>query len=108
MRRFTVDDLPSDPLAAAGLFQQQWLAQVERALESGEDAMIALPSADHTHIEWRRAVAAGLARKHAPHRCNVVAGEGAALEGLQTYLVSAPGITGQYLETDAEGAGDPA
>ena len=41
---------------------------------------------------------AGLARKHAPVRVNLVAGEGAALATSESYLATAPGVTGQYLE----------
>ena len=39
-----------------------------------------------------------LARKHAPSRVNLVAGEGEALAAIETYLAAAPGVTGQYLE----------
>ena len=69
--------------------------------------MVALAVADHTHREWRRAIAAGLARAHTPRRIIVVAGEGGVLDALADYLSQAPGITGQYLEGDALGAGDP-
>lgn len=107
MKRVAVDDLPLDPLAAAGVFHQHWLPHVEAVLAAGEDVMVTLASADHTHREWRRAIAAGLARAHAPRRVNVVAGEGAALDGFARYLAGAPGITGQYFEADNDGAGDP-
>lgn len=106
MSRVSVDDLPADPLAAASVFHQHWLPHVEALLTSGEDVMIALAPADHTHREWRRAIAAGLARAHAPRRANVVAAEGAVLDSFERYLADAPGITGQYLEGDDEGAGD--
>ncbi|MDG5748765.1 hypothetical protein P8Q88_11330 [Qipengyuania sp. XHP0207] len=99
MKRISVDDLPADPLAAAGLFHQHWLAHVEHQLEAGEDLLITVPSADYTHREWRRAVTAGLARKHAPRRVNMVAGEGPAIDATEAYLARAPGVTGQYLET---------
>ena len=61
MKRITVDGLPGDPLAAAGVFHQHWLAHVEQILRTGEDVLLALPAADHTHREWRLAIAAGLA-----------------------------------------------
>ena len=108
MKRVAVDELPGEPLAAAGLFHQHWLPHVEALLAGGEDVMVALAPADHTHREWRRSLAAGLARAHSPRRVNVVAGEGAALDACARYLAAAPGITGQYLESDGEGAGDPA
>lgn len=98
MKRVAVDDLPADPLAAAGVFHQHWLPHVEAILQCGEDVTVTLAPADHTHREWRRAIAAGLARAHAPRRANVVAGEGAALDAIADYLAAAPGVTGQYLE----------
>ena len=99
MKRIAVDGLPDDPLAAAGVFHQHWLAHVEDVLGKGEDVMIIVPSADHTHREWRLAIVAGLARKHTPRRVNMVAGDGEAVDATETYLANAPGITGQYLET---------
>lgn len=98
MKRIAVDGLPDDPLGAAGLFHQDWLDPIERALEAGEDVLIALVRADHTHSEWRRAAAAMLARKHTPRRVLLVAGEGEALDAMEDYLARAPGVTGQYLE----------
>ena len=108
MKRIAVDDLPREPLAAAGVFHQHWLHHVEHVLESGEDVMLAFEPADHTHREWRRAIVAGLARAHARRRVNAVAGEGAVLDAFEKYLASAPGVTGQYLEGDGDGAGNPA
>ena len=99
MKRVAVDDLPDDPLAAAGLFHQHWLSHIEHQLEGGLDVVITVPAADYKHREWRRAVTAGLARKHTPRRVNMVAGEGAALDATVAYLADAPGVTGQYLET---------
>ncbi|WP_324828016.1 Rossmann fold domain-containing protein [Qipengyuania zhejiangensis] len=99
MKQIAVDGLPDDPLAAASLFHQHWLAHVEDTLAKGDDVTIALPSAGYEHREWRLAVVAGLARKHTPRRVNMVAGEGAALDATAEYLAIAPGITGQYLET---------
>ena len=108
MKRVTVDDLPAGPLEAAGIFHQHWLPHIEALLQAREDVMVTLARADHTHREWRRSMAAGLGRAHAPRRINVVAGEGAALEACARYLSGASGVTGQYMESDGEGAGDPA
>lgn len=107
MKRVAVDDLPPEPLAAAGVFHQHWLPHVEALLEGGADVMVALSFADHTHREWRRAAAAGLARAHTPQRVNLVAGEGVVLDAFERYLAAAPGITGQYFEGGGFGAGDP-
>lgn len=107
MKRVVVDDLPPEPLAAAGVFHQHWLPHVEALLAGGEDVLVALGPADHTHREWRRAIAAGLARAHAPRRVNVIAGAGG--EGIlacENFLCRAEGVTGQYFETDAWGAGE--
>ena len=99
MKRIAVEGLPGDPLGAAGVFHQHWLSHVEDVLARGEDVMLVVPSADHTHREWRLAIVTGLARKHTPRRVNMVSGEGAAVDATQAYLAGAPGITGQYLET---------
>ena len=99
MKRIAVDGLPDDPLAAAGVFHQHWLAHVEDVLAKGEDVLLRVPGADHTHREWRLAAVAGLARKHAPRRIVMIAGEGPALEATADYCAAAPGVTGQYLES---------
>lgn len=98
MKRIAVDALPDDPLAAAGAFHRDWLGRVEDALIAGDDVMLHLPAAEHTHRQWRLAVVAGLARKHTPQRVNMVAGGGAAASATEAYLAAAPGVTGQYLE----------
>ena len=99
MKRIPVEGLPEEPLAAAGVFHQHWLGHVEDVLRRGDDVMLVMPAADHTHREWRLAIVTGLARKHTPLRVNLVSGEGPAVEATEAYLADAPGITGQYLET---------
>ncbi|MBX7460962.1 Rossmann fold domain-containing protein [Qipengyuania huizhouensis] len=98
MKRIEVEGLPDEPLAAAGLFHQNWLDPIERALGAGQDVMVALEPADHTHGEWRKAAAAMLARKYTPQRVNLIAGTGESLVAIEDYLSNAPGITGQYLQ----------
>ncbi|MFA6218535.1 MAG: Rossmann fold domain-containing protein [Erythrobacter sp.] len=98
MRRIEVEALPDEPLAAAETFHRHWLAPVEDVLRKGEDMLIVVAAADRAHREWRQAVVAGLARKHAPRRVNMVAGAGSGVDATETYLARAPGITGQYLE----------
>ena len=97
MKRVEVEGLPEDPLAAAGLFHQNWLMPIERALDQG-DVLIVMPAADHTHEEWRQAAAAMLARKAAPRRVNIVAGAGTSVDSIETFLAQAPGVTGHYLQ----------
>lgn len=108
MTRIAIAELPAEPLAAAKLFHEDWLIRVETVLANGEDVMVVLEAADFTHRAWRRAIAAGLARAHSPRRVNLVAGAGEALDCIEQYLAAAPGVTGQYLESDAQGAGNPA
>lgn len=87
------------PLAAQAEFNAQVLPAIVEALAGGEVVLVALDFADHTHREWRRAALAMLARAHAPARVNGVAGsQGTGLEVTASYLASAPGVTGQYLE----------
>jgi hypothetical protein len=67
---------------------------------------IVFPPADFTHRDWRLAAVSGLARKHIPVRVNAISGgEGPARLAAMRYLESAPGLTGQYLPLDGEGAG---
>ena len=98
MKLIEVEGLPQEPLAAAGLVHQNWLDPIERALDSGQNVLVSLEPADHTHEEWRKAAAAMLARKHAPRRINLVAGRGASLEAISEYLARASGVTGQYFQ----------
>lgn len=103
MKRILVEALPDDPIAAAGLFYQNWLDLIERTLVTGQDVLIAMPVADYPHEEWRRAAVAMLARQYAPLRVNLVAGEREALERSADFLARAPGVTGQYLRVCEEG-----
>ena len=98
MKRIEVEGLPEEPLAAAGLFHQNWLDPIERALEEGMDVAVLFEPVDYTHDEWRKAGAAMLARKHAPRRVNFVSGCGQAADATAAYLAKAPGVTGQYLK----------
>ena len=97
MKRLTITDLPDAPLEASRMFHAEWLGKA-RTLLAGDDLLIALPHANHTHTEWRCAAAAMLARAGVPKRAFVVAGEGEALDETARYLAAAPGITGQYLQ----------
>lgn len=107
MKIIRVEGLPDEPLEAAGLFHQHWLAHVEARLAEG-DVMVAFDPADYRHRDWRRGVARDLARRQAPRRVNLVAGDDRVIAAFAAYLETAPGITGQYFEGDGHGAGDPA
>ncbi len=98
MKLVAVDDLPDEPLAAAGVFHQHWLPHVETVLREGQDVTVAFTPGDHTHCAWRRAAIQGLARKYAPRKVNGIAGgKDERMETTLAYLEAAPGVTGQYL-----------
>lgn len=97
-----VTGLPPAPADAAAAFHADWLARARMKIAQvdGEDRalLLLLPEADHTHAEWRLAVAAMLAREAAPVRVNLVGcDDAAAAEKFALYLAAAPGVTGQYL-----------
>jgi NAD(P)-dependent dehydrogenase (short-subunit alcohol dehydrogenase family) len=76
-------------------------------LVDGEDIVLAFPAADHTHKGWRLAVVQQLARDAAPLRVNALSGgDEAAVAAAVAYLASAPGVTGQLLALDGNGAGE--
>ena len=98
MIRYDADGPTDDPVAAAAHFHREHLYAVEAVLREGRSVAIVLPPANREHREWREAVAAMLARRYAPLRCNAVTG--ANVGPLVSYLESAKAITGQYLVAD--------
>jgi hypothetical protein len=101
--------LPDHALDASREFHSTWLDQVRALIADGGEAVtIVMPLAPYDHADWRRAVARDLARAAAPVRVNVIASdEPAAIASALGFLESAPGVTGQYLPLDGEGAGSP-
>ncbi|WP_120716098.1 Rossmann fold domain-containing protein [Tsuneonella amylolytica] len=78
-----------------------------RAAIADDDVCIAFDPADHTHAGWRRSAIQSLAREAAPARVNGVAsGDRTAVAAALSYLDRAPGVTGQYLVLDGQGAGE--
>jgi hypothetical protein len=107
MRLLRVGPLPEEALAAAAQFHAEVLPRVEEELATGQDLTLVFTPADHTHRGWRLAAVQQLARRHAPVRINVLAGDDdAAIEAAIRYLAEAPGITGQLLPLDGTGAGE--
>ncbi|MEO0464466.1 MAG: Rossmann fold domain-containing protein [Pseudomonadota bacterium] len=100
-RDYRIDALPEDGLAAHAVVMADHLDQIRAVLandEVGALAVVLAPAASD-HRDWRRALAGGLARAHAPKRVNLVAGiPGEALSAMLTYLGDALGVTGQYIE----------
>jgi hypothetical protein len=102
-----VKGLSDSALTAAAQFHAEILPQALNVLVGGEDLVLAFPAADHTHKGWRLAVVQQLARDAAPLRVNGLAGgDAAAVAAAVAYLAAAPGVTGQVLVLDGDGAGE--
>lgn len=107
-----VGPLPEDPLAAAALFHAEWLPRVLALLDSGE-AVVTLVFAPAgpapvglAHDGWREAAVQLLARERTPARINAICGaDAAAISATAAFIAHAPGLTGQYLVLDGNGAG---
>jgi hypothetical protein len=106
MHRHRVAGLPAEPLAAAARFYADELPAIEAKLDAAsDDLVVVFDPADYTHRGWRRAAIQQLARDRAPIRVNAVAGDDAqAIDAALRYLGAAPGVTGQYLPLDGNGA----
>lgn len=106
MRVRRVAGLPAEPLAAAARFYADELPAIEAMLETvADDLVVVFGTADHTHRGWRLAAIQQLARDHAPIRVNAVGSDDArAIDATVRYLAAAPGVTGQYLPLDGNGA----
>jgi len=98
-----VEGLPQDAVAAAGVFYTQFAPQAQGA--EGDMTLVFAP-ADHAHRGWRLAAVQDLARTHAPRRVNAIESEDPeAITRALAYLTAAPGVTGQVLRLDSQGAG---
>lgn len=103
MEPVRIAGLPDDPLEAAAAFHSQHVAGIRAATS---DLLLVFPAADYTHRGWRLAAVQMLARAKAPLRVNAVAGGSAAsIAAAAEYLARAPGLTGQLISLDDEGAG---
>lgn len=101
-----VGPLAGSPLDAAAQFHAEVLPQARDLLREQEDLTLVFAPADHEHHGWRLAVVQALARDHAPCRVNAVAGVSEdAVAAAADWLTLAPGMTGQYLRLDGQGAG---
>lgn len=100
-----IEGLPGAPLAAAVAFHADWMAQAEAMLAQG-DLVLVMPLAGHEHRAWRLAAVQGLARAYAPARANLVESDHpAGIAAACAFLQASPGITGQILRLDSQGAG---
>ncbi|MGB3377820.1 Rossmann fold domain-containing protein [Allopontixanthobacter sediminis] len=109
-RVLRIDGLPGSAIDAAAEFHRVWLTQVRAAVaENISSLVLVMPAAPHDHRDWRLGLARDLAREAAPCRVNVLAGaDTSAIAATLEYLERAPGVTGQLLVTDGQGAGNPA
>lgn len=102
-----VEGLSDGALMASAQFHAEILPQALEVLLGGEDVILVFPVADHTHRAWRLAVVQQLARDAAPLRVNgLVGGDEAAIAAATAYLARSPGVTGQLLALDGNGAGE--
>lgn len=110
MRVVEARGFPANPTDAATVFVQTAVPEVRAALEAGEDSVcIVFDPAEYTHRAWRLAAVQSLAREAAPARINgIAAADGPDVPAAFAYLSRAPGVTGQYLQLDSQGACDPA
>jgi len=105
MAVLAIEGLPAAPLAAAVAFHADWLAQAEGVL-ARRDLVMVMPLAGYEHRAWRLAAVQGLARAHAPRRANIVESDDpAGIAAACAFLAASPGITGQILRLDSQGAG---
>jgi len=101
-----VAGLGDGALAAAADFYARILGAARKAAAGSDHLTLVLPLADYAHRHWRGAAIAGLARELAPVRINAVAGDDeAAIAAALSWLAGAPGVTGQVLVLDGQGAG---
>lgn len=110
MRRVEARRLPDNPTDAAAVFLQGAVSEIRAAIDAGDLPLcVVFDPADHTHTAWRLAAVQALAREAAPGRVNAVASDDdAAIAAAADYLDRAPGVTGQYLPLDRQGAGNAA
>lgn len=102
MALLRVGGLPPGALEAAARFYANVLPQI---VAPADDLVLVFAPADHTHRGWRLAAVQQLARDHAPARVNAVASDDeAAIAAAAAWLAAAPGVTGQYLPLDGNGA----
>jgi len=104
MALLRVGALPGDALGAAAEFHARILPEVRAS--GGEDLVLVFEPANYEHRGWRLAVVQQLARDLAPHRVNAIESDDQkAVAAAVDYLETAPGLTGQLLRLDGNGAG---
>ncbi|MCB2049365.1 MAG: hypothetical protein KDE32_14240 [Novosphingobium sp.] len=102
-----VGALPEGALDAATAFHAEVLTQIRDSLAgTADDLVLLFAPASHEHHGWRLAAVQQLAREHAPRRANALESDDeAAIAAALDYCARAPGLTGQLLRLDGNGAG---
>ena len=106
-RQINIKGLPAGPLDAAAAFYQRELPEI---LDDGDilpqhDLVLVFEPAGPAHRGWRRAAVQDLARQYAPIRINALESDDEeAIVAALAYLDQAPGLTGQLLPLDGNGA----
>jgi hypothetical protein len=106
MALLRVGALPERALDAAAMFHAEVLPRI-RELQSGQadDLVLVFEPASHEHRAWRLAAVQQLARDHAPQRANALESDDEqAIAAALSYVEQAPGLTGQLLKLDSNGA----
>ena len=104
-----IERLPDDPLDAASYFYAEVLPGIREDLATAPqmNLTIVFEPAGHEQRGWRLAVVQELAREYAPSRINALESDDkAAIHAAIAYLGDAPGVTGQLLPLDSNGAGE--
>jgi hypothetical protein len=106
MATLVVGLLPQNALDAAAVFHADALPRARAALVApGDDLALVFGPASPEHRGWRLAAVQQLARDHAPRRVNAIEGDGEqAIAAALAFLEQAPGLTGQLLKLDGNGA----
>jgi hypothetical protein len=93
-------------LEAAAAFYAGLLPMVQVTIEETQnDLVLVFEPASHEHHAWRLAVVQQLARDHAPLRVNAIESDDeTAIAAAMIYVDQAPGLTGQLLRLDGNGA----
>ena len=102
-----VRKLPENPLDAAAYFYADVLPGIRADFAELDelDLIIVFDPAGYEHRAWRLAAVQQLARDYAPSRVNALASDDeSAIAAAVRYLEKAPGVTGQYLPLDGNGA----
>ena len=104
---YEIETLPDSALDAAKLFHATHLDGIENTVNlSGGSFIVAFPPADHSHRAWRLAAIQELARRFAPIRVNGIESDHCPAKlAARDYIENAPGLTGQLLKLDGNGAG---